>query len=241
MLLRKWDDLPESMKNDAVRPYYEKLKKKTFSLILKRMFDIVASFIMLLLLSPVMLILALLIKLDTPGPVFFRQERVTTYGETFRIFKFRTMTHNAGGPAITRGNDNRITRVGKKIRALRLDEFPQLIDVLRGKMSFVGTRPEAPKFVDKYTDEMWATLLLPAGITSIASLIFRDESEYLKDAEDTDKAYAEILLPLKMKCNCHELKHFSFGSDIKTMFLTFTTVFTGNGKTVEKLKNDILS
>ena len=184
MVLRKWDKLPESMKNDAVRPYYEKLKKQTVSLVLKRTFDIVVSFIMLLLLSPVMLVLAIMIKLDTPGPVFFRQERITTYGESFRIFKFRTMTHNAGGPAITRDNDNRITKVGKKIRDLRLDELPQLIDVLRGKMTFVGTRPEAPKFVDVYTDEMKATLLMPAGITCIASILFKDAGRAKEAAEN---------------------------------------------------------
>ena len=241
MVLRKWDKLPESMKNDAVRPYYEKLKKQTVSLVLKRTFDIVVSFIMLLLLSPVMLVLAIMIKLDTPGPVFFRQERITTYGESFRIFKFRTMTHNAGGPAITRDNDNRITKVGKKIRDLRLDELPQLIDVLCGKMTFVGTRPEAPKFVDVYTDEMKATLLMPAGITCIASILFKDERELMKDEEDTDKAYVEIVLPQKMKCCFWEIKHFSILNDIKTMFLTVFSVLGMCEKKTEALKNDILS
>lgn len=241
MVLRKWDKLPESMKNDAVRPYYDKLKKKTMLLILKRAFDIIVSFILFVILSPVMLVLAILIKIDSPGPVFFRQERVTTYGEKFRIFKFRTMTHNAGGPAITRDNDNRITRVGKRIRDFRLDELPQLIDVLRGKMSFVGTRPEASKFVDRYTDEMKATLLMPAGITSVASIIFKDERELMKGAEDTDKAYTEIVLPQKMKCCLWEIDRFSLLNDIKTMFLTVFSVLGKAEKKTEALKNDILS
>ena len=151
------------------------------------------------------------------------------------------MTHNAGGPAITRDNDNRITKVGKKICDLRLDELPQLIDVLRGKMTFVGTRPEAPKFVDVYTDEMKATLLMPAGITCIASILFKDERELMKDEEDTDKAYVEIVLPQKMKCCFWEIKHFSILNDIKTMFLTVFSVLGMCEKKTEALKNDILS
>ena len=160
MLLRKWKDIPEFMKNEEVRKYYDILNKKRFSLILKRFFDIVMSMILLLILSPIFLVLAIWIKIDSQGPVFYRQERVTQYGKIFRIFKFRTMISNADqiGALVTTQNDTRITKVGEKIRKCRLDEIPQLINILIGDMSFVGTRPEVRKYVDAYTDEMKATL-----------------------------------------------------------------------------------
>lgn len=178
MRMISWEKLPPQMQTEAVKPYYEILQKKQIGLIFKRLFDIVVSLIMLLILSPVFLILAIAIKLDTEGPVFYRQVRVTQYGKEFHIFKFRTMVNNADkiGSQVTVGGDSRITRVGKVIRECRLDEIGQLLNILGGSMTFVGTRPEVPKYVEKYTPEMWATLLLPAGVTSEASIRYKDEA-----------------------------------------------------------------
>lgn len=232
MILKKWEELPEQLRTDAVRPYYDRLKRKQLSLILKRAFDIVVSAIMLAVVSPVFLILAIAIKLDSAGPVFYRQERVTQYGKRFRIFKFRTMVSNADriGTQVTVGNDSRITRVGKLIRKCRLDEISQLIDVLRGTMSFVGTRPEVPKYVASYTPEMMATLLLPAGVTSEASILYKDEDMLLADAEDVDAAYIQKVLPGKMRYNLDSIRNFSFLGDIRTMF---RTVFAVLGKSYD--------
>lgn len=225
-----WNDLPENMKNEQVRPYYEKLKQKRGSLIVKRLFDIVVSLAMLILLSWLFLILAVSIKVDSHGPVFYRQVRVTTGNRDFRIFKFRTMVNNADkiGSLVTTGNDDRITRVGSKIRKCRLDEIPQLLNILRGEMSFVGTRPEVRKYVDRYTDEMMATLLMPAGVTSLASISFKDEDElikeYTKQGMPVDDAYMEKVLPEKMKFNLEYMNQFSFFRDITLMFQTFISV-----------------
>ena len=226
MLVKKWEKLPQNMQNDAVRPYYEKLRKKNFSLFWKRVFDIFVSSIMLIILSLLFIILAIAIKIDSRGPVFFRQVRVTQYGKTFRIFKFRTMVNNADkmGSQVTVGGDARITRVGKFIRKCRLDEVSQLIDVWRGTMTFVGTRPEVPKYVERYSDEMLATLLLPAGVTSEASIKFKDEDELLKDAENADDTYVEVVLPQKMEYNLQSLKKQGFWRDIGTMFKTVFAV-----------------
>lgn len=231
MILKKWEELPEQLRTDAVRPYYDRLKRKQLSLILKRAFDIVVSAIMLAVVSPVFLMLAIAIKLDSPGPVFYRQERVTQYGKHFRIFKFRTMVSNADqiGTQVTVGNDSRITRVGKLIRKCRLDEVSQLIDVLRGTMSFVGTRPEVPKYVASYTPEMLATLLLPAGVTSEASILYKDEDMLLAEAEDVDAAYIQKVLPGKMRYNLESIRNFSFFGDIRTMFHTVFTVLGKSG------------
>lgn len=229
MILKKWEELPLSMQTDAVRPYYDILKKKQMSLILKRLFDVAVSALMLVVLAPVFLILAVVIKMDSPGPVFYRQIRVTQYGETFRIFKFRSMVSNADkiGSLVTVGEDSRITRVGKFIRKYRLDEICQLIDIFRGTMTFVGTRPEVPKYVNAYTAEMMATLLLPAGVTSEASILYKDEAELLDQAEDVDAVYIQDVLPGKMRYNLHAIRKFSFWSDIRTMF---RTVFAVLGK-----------
>lgn len=226
MILKKWDDLPDFMKCDEVREYYQILQKKKYSLILKRIFDFVCASIMLLILAIPMLVIAVLIKLDSPGPVFYRQERVTQYGRKFRIHKFRTMVANADqiGTAVTVGNDSRITRVGAKIRDYRIDELPQLIDVLVGDMSFVGTRPEAVKYVKKYTREMRATLLLPAGITSEASIRYKDEADLLDGAKDVDKVYVEQVLPEKMKWNLNSIKKFSPFLELEIMVKTIKTV-----------------
>lgn len=226
MILRSWDKLPEYMRNDKVKPYYELLKKRTGSLIMKRIFDIVMSLLLLMILSPVFLVVSIWIKLDSKGPVFFRQVRVTTYGKQFRIFKFRTMCENAEkkGSLVTVGNDSRITKVGEKIRHCRLDEIPQLLNVLAGDMTFVGTRPEVVKYVNAYSDEMYATLLLPAGITSVASIQYKDEDEILSKSKDPDDAYIHEVLPDKMKYNLASIKNFSFLNEIKTMANTLKAV-----------------
>lgn len=225
MMLKKWEELPEEMQTEEVRRYYDVLKKKKASLFFKRAFDIVVSALMLAVLSPMFLILAIAIKLDSRGPVFYRQVRVTQYNKKFRIFKFRSMVQGADrGSQVTVCGDARITRVGKFVRKLRLDEISQLIDVLRGTMTFVGTRPESLKYVEAYTPEMMATLLLPAGVTSLASIYFKDEAELLDGAEDTDKVYIEKILPAKMRYNLRAVESFSFFGDIKIMFMTVLAV-----------------
>lgn len=226
MRMISWEKLPPQMQTEAVKPYYEILQKKQIGLIFKRLFDIVVSLIMLLILSPVFLILAIAIKLDTEGPVFYRQVRVTQYGKEFHIFKFRTMVNNADkiGSQVTVGGDSRITRVGKVIRECRLDEIGQLLNILGGSMTFVGTRPEVPKYVEKYTPEMWATLLLPAGVTSEASIRYKDEAALLDAAEDVDATYIQDVLPGKMKYNLRSIQEYSFFKDIKTMFQTVFAV-----------------
>lgn len=225
-MLRDWDDLPEFMRTEEVRPYYEILKKKKISLFFKRVFDIVVSFCMLVVLSPVFLILAIAIKIDSPGPVFYRQVRVTKYGKKFRIFKFRTMVSDAEkrGSQVTVKNDSRITRMGRLLRDSRLDEIGQLLDVLRGTMTFVGTRPEVVKYVEQYTPEMMATFLLPAGVTNLTSIYYKGEAELLDGAEDVDRVYVEDVLPGKMKYNLQAIREFSFWKDIKIMFMTVEAV-----------------
>lgn len=221
-----WNRLPEFMQNDEVKKYYDILRRKRLSLFLKRIFDIIAAAVLLLLLAPVFLVLAVWIKLDSGGPVFFRQERVTQYGRIFRIFKFRTMVNHADrmGSQVTVENDARITRVGAKIRKVRLDELPQLINVLSGDMSFVGTRPEVKKYVLAYTEEMYATLLLPAGITSEASIRYKDEAEILAGAKDADEAYITRVLPEKMKYNLEAIREFSVVNELGTMIRTVLAV-----------------
>jgi lipopolysaccharide/colanic/teichoic acid biosynthesis glycosyltransferase len=230
MILKKWDKLPDNLKQDEIRPYYDALRKKGFSLFFKRVFDVVVSFILLVILSPLFLILAVAIKIDSKGPIFYRQTRVTQYGKTFRIFKFRTMVSGADkkGAQLTSKNDSRITRVGKFIRKCRLDEVSQLIDVFRGTMTFVGTRPEVPKYVDAYSAEMLATLLLPAGVTSEAAIYFKDEDEILGSAgENVDEIYVNEVLPRKMYYNLRSLTKTSVIYDIGVMF---KTVFAVLGK-----------
>lgn len=228
-MLKKWEDLPDFIKNDEVRPYYDSLKRKKVSLILKRLFDLIGGLVLLCILAIPMLIIAAMIKLDSEGPVFYRQERITTYGKHFRIHKFRTMVNNADriGSAVTVGNDSRITKVGTALRGCRLDELPQVFDLISGNMSFVGTRPEAVKYVERYKPEYMATLLLPAGITSEASIRYKDEAELLDAAEDVDRVYTEDVLPGKMKYNLESIRTFSFIKDIITMV---RTVFAVLGK-----------
>ena len=228
-MLKKWEDLPDFMRLDEVRPYWEILNRKRGALALKRVFDFVVSFILLILLAIPMIIIGLMIKKDSEGPAFYRQERVTTYGKHFRIHKFRTMVSNADkiGSAVTVGNDSRITKVGAKLRDHRLDELPQVIDVIKGDMSFVGTRPEAVKYVKQYKPEYYATLLMPAGITSEASIRYKDEAKLLDAADDVDRVYLDDVLPAKMKWNLESIRHFRFLREMLTMF---RTVFAVLGK-----------
>ena len=225
-MLRKWEQLPEFMRVDEVRPYWEILNRKRGQLVIKRIFDFSAASALTVILAIPMAAIAVLIKQDSEGPVFYRQERVTTYGKHFRIHKFRTMVSNADkiGTAVTVGNDSRITKVGAKLRGYRLDELPQLFDVLTGNMSFVGTRPEAVKYVGQYRPEYYATLLMPAGITSEASIRYKDEDKLLNAAEDVDKIYVEKVLPAKMKWNLESIERFRFSREILTMLRTVTAV-----------------
>lgn len=231
-MLRKWEELPDFMRTGAVRPYYTILKKRQLSLFMKRIMDLVGGCILLIILAIPMAIISVMIKLDSKGPVFYRQVRITTYGKQFKIHKFRTMVSNADkiGPEITVDNDSRITKVGAKLRGCRLDELPQVLDLITGNMSFVGTRPEAVKYVEKYEPEYMATLLLPAGITSEASIRYKDEAELLEAADDVDRVYVEDVLPGKMMFNLQAIEKFSLGSDIATMV---RTVFAVMGKDYE--------
>lgn len=225
-ILPKWEELPDDLRTDAVKPYYDALSRHKAGLFFKRLLDVFASLDLIILLGIPMIIIAIMIKCDSKGPVFFRQERVTTYGARFKIHKFRTMVNNAEklGTSVTVDNDNRITKVGAKLRDHRLDEFPQLFDVLAGNMSFVGTRPEVVKYVNRYTDEMNATLLMPAGITSIASIEYKDEAELLEKAEDADEVYVNEILPAKMEYNLKSVKEFGFFKDIGVLFKTVGAV-----------------
>ena len=225
-MLRKWEDLPDFMRIPEVRPYWEILDKKRGQLALKRAFDVTAGTVLLALLCPPMAVIAILIKRDSAGPVFYRQERVTTYGKHFRIHKFRTMVSNAEqiGSTVTVENDARITKIGSKLRDHRIDELPQVIDVITGNMSFVGTRPEAVKYVEQYKPEYYATLLMPAGITSEASIRYKDENKLLSAADDVDKVYIEEVLPQKMKWNLESIVRFRFLREILTMFRTAAAI-----------------
>jgi lipopolysaccharide/colanic/teichoic acid biosynthesis glycosyltransferase len=226
MFLKKWDLLPEQMKTDVVKPYYEAIKRKSLSLIAKRLFDLVVSFLLLVLLSPVFFIISIMIKVDSKGPVLFCQVRVTQFVRPFRIYKFRTMVENAQqlGSQVTVKQDSRITKIGHTLRKYRLDEIPQLLNILKGDMSFVGTRPEVEKYVACYTDEMYATLLLPAGVTSTASIEYKDEDQLLSDADSPDEVYVSRILPEKMNYNFDYIKNFSFFGDLKIMIQTVLAV-----------------
>lgn len=225
-MLRRWEDLPGFMRVPEVRPYWEILNKKRGQLLLKRIFDLVVALVLLMVLAIPMLVIAVWIKIDSKGAVLYRQERVTSYGKHFRIHKFRTMVSNADkiGTTVTVENDNRITKVGSKLRKLRLDELPQLFDVLSGDMSFVGTRPEAVKYVERYQPEYKATLLMPAGITSECSIRYKDEDTLLNGTDNVDELYISQILPEKMKWNIESIKRFSFLREMLTMIRTVAAV-----------------
>lgn len=226
MIWKSWQELPDDMRCEAIRPYYDILASKRRDLMIKSVFDRLMAAILLIVLSPIFLLLAVWIKLDSEGPVFFRQERGTQYGKSFRIYKFRTMVQNAEqlGTQVTSKDDMRVTSVGQALRKCRLDELPQLINILEGTMSFVGTRPEVPRYVAAYTDEMKATLLLPAGVTSVASIRYKDEDILLDAADDVDDCYIHNVLPAKMEWNLRSLKEFSFIGELKVMVETVLAV-----------------
>ena len=225
-MLKKWDDLPLEMRKDEILSYYKILKNKQVSLFLKRIFDIIMSLILIIILFPLLIILAILIKKDSKGEIIYKSTRITQYNKEFQIYKFRTMVKDADkiGSQVTVGNDNRITKIGKTLRKYRLDEIPQLFNILKGDMSFVGTRPESPYYVKHYTNEMYATLLLKAGVTSETSIEYKDEANLLRDEIDTDKIYIEKILPEKMKYNLKSVRDFSLAKDIKTMIKTVIAV-----------------
>ena len=224
--MKKWNELPKVMQNDKVKYYYDILQEHEKELKLKRAFDIICSLIMIIILSPVLIVLSVMIKLDSKGPVLFKQVRVTTYGRKFKIWKFRTMVNNADklGTQVTTKGDARITRMGHLLRKIRLDELPQLFNVLKGDMTFVGTRPEVTKYTAHYTEEMMATFLMPAGVTSRTSIEYKDEEKLLENAENADEVYINEVLPAKMIYNLREIEKFSFLRDISTMIKTVIAV-----------------
>ncbi|MBR1484006.1 MAG: sugar transferase [Ruminococcus sp.] len=226
--MKSFEKLPSSFQNDEVRRYYDILRGKQGSIVCKRVFDLIVSLVMLVFLMIPILVIAILVKADSKGPVMFRQERVTVYGRHFRIFKFRTMVVNAEsiGSMVTTDSDSRVTKIGRILRKYRLDELPQIFNVLSGSMSFVGTRPEVPKYVDRYESVYYATLLLPAGVTSMTSILYKDEEKLLASNKDADRVYLETILPEKMKYNLEYTENFGFVSDIKIMFKTVKEVLS---------------
>lgn len=224
--MKTFDKLPSQLRCDEVRPYYDILRKKTSSLMLKRISDIVISLLLLIVLIIPIIIISLVIKLTSKGPVFYRQERVTAYCKTFKILKFRTMVQNADkmGTLVTTDSDSRVTSVGRFLRKYRLDELPQVFNVLSGNMSVVGTRPEVPHYVGMYKPEYYATLLMPAGITSLASIMYKDEETLLSGEVNVDDVYVNTILPEKMKYNLSYTKNFGFRSDIRLMLKTVKEV-----------------
>ena len=226
MFLKKWEELPDYMRNEHVRKHYNILSKNKISLFVKRVLDIILAYILFLVFSPILAVISIAIKIDSKGPVIFCQTRITQYGRRFKIFKFRTMIENAEneGTQITKKDDKRITRIGKYLRKYRIDEIPQLINIIKGDMSFVGTRPEVVKYVQEYNDEMMATLLLPAGVTSKTSIMYKDEDFLLANAEDVDGKYINDVLPEKMKLNIDYLDKFSIFNDIIIIFSTVVNV-----------------
>ena len=202
------------------------LEQRRLQLTLKRLMDVTVSGCALLVLWPVLLLIAAAIKIDDPGPVFYRQVRVGRGGKHFRIFKFRTMIVDADkkGLAITVGRDNRITRVGAFLRKSKLDELAQLINVFTGEMSFVGPRPEVPKYVDMYTPYQRQVLLVRPGITDYASIAYRNENDLLEGAEDPEKMYIEQIMPDKIELNMKYLREISPVADIRLIFKTIEAV-----------------
>ncbi|KAF1298825.1 glycosyl transferase [Enterococcus sp. JM4C] len=225
-MLSKWNKLPKEMKNKEIEYYYNKLNKKRSSLFLKRLFDFIVASLMLIVLVVPLIVIAILIKLDSRGTVFYKQIRVTKNKIEFGIYKFRTMVANADkkGSLVTIDNDVRITKIGAILRKYRIDEIPQLINIVKGEMTFVGARPEVPHYVSEYTNEMDATFLLPAGVTSLASIKYKDEQKILSDVQNIDEVYVDEILPKKMAYNLNYLEKYSFLNDLKIMISTLIAV-----------------
>lgn len=195
---------------------------------MKRLLDITASGLGLILLSPLFLIVALWIKSDSPGPVFYRQSRVGRYGKDFRLFKFRSMRVGSDkkGLITVGGHDPRVTRSGYYIRKYKLDELPQLINVFIGDMSLVGPRPEVRKYVDLYTPEQLHVLDVRPGITDLASIRYRNENELLAKASDPEQYYREVVMQDKLRINLQYISDHSFFRDLKIIFMTFKVIIT---------------
>lgn len=240
-MVKKINCLPDKFQNEIVSVYCEMLQKKRISLVMKRMFDFIVSLLMLIILSPIIFIIGVLIRIDSNGSVVFKQERITKYGKIFYIYKFRTMYIGSDkGSQVTLKNDDRVTKVGRILRKYRLDELLQLINILKGEMSFVGTRPEVKKYVDEYTPEMYATLLLPAGVTSLASIKYKDEERLLASSENADDIYINEILKQKMKYNLEYIRGFSFFGDIKLMFLTVVAVLKKDEYVEKEAEEEVL-
>lgn len=218
--------LPQEFQNEECEKYYSIIKSRYFAYILKRIFDYLVGLILLILLIIPIAVIAIIVKCGSKGPVMFRQVRVGKYGKTFEIFKFRTMITEQpkGATQITVGDDPRITKAGKVLRKYRLDELPQIFNIIKGDMSFVGTRPEVPKYVEHYADYMMATLLLEPGITGVASIEFKDESELLGASNNPEKTYIEDILPKKMSLSLSYIPKLSPIYDIKLMINTVIKV-----------------
>jgi lipopolysaccharide/colanic/teichoic acid biosynthesis glycosyltransferase len=221
--MKKWEDLPSCMQTPEVRPYYNIVKKKWISRFFKRCFDIFVSLIFLIILSPLFVVLSILVACSSKGPIFFTQDRITIYCKHFKILKFRTMVVDAEkkGLQITGNNDPRITKIGKFLRKTRLDEIPQLFNVLLGQMAFVGPRPEVPHYVNQYRPEWYATLLVKAGVTCEASIKFKDEDQILKGSQNPDFDYVSKVLPSKLAFDRVYIKRFNLFYDMDLMWKTF--------------------
>lgn len=225
--MKKWEELPDHMRCEETRPYYESLSGKRWSLAGKRVFDLIMSVILIVVLSPLMLVIGTAVSVTSPGGMIFRQIRVTTYGKRFQIYKFRTMVAGAPekGSQVTVSGDARVTKIGRFLRKVRLDELPQLFNIVKGEMSFVGTRPEVEKYVARYAPEMYATLLMPAGVTSTASIEYKDEERLLSAGKDVDETYVNEILPAKMEYNLQYIREFSFARDMVILVRTVAAVF----------------
>lgn len=230
--MKKWEELPEYMRNGQTKPYYDILSHKRTALVCKRIFDLFFSIVLIVALFPFMLMIGAAVKLTSPGEVIFRQVRITTYGRKFYIYKFRTMVSGAPdkGSQVTVAGDARVTRIGKFLRKVRLDELPQLFNIVKGEMSFVGTRPEVEKYVARYEPEMYATLLMPAGVTSTASIEYKDEEKLLTGGTDVDEIYMKQILPEKMEYNLRYIRHYSLAKDFIVLFRTVIAVLCKNGE-----------
>lgn len=219
--------IKESMvKTASPEAIEEILEKRKIQLILKRIFDIIVSFIGLLVLLPIFMIIAFIIKVDSKGPIFFRQIRIGKNGKKFKIFKFRTMVVDAEkkGMQITIDGDNRITRAGYILRKSKLDELPQLINVLKGDMSFVGPRPEVPRYVAMYDERQRSILKVTPGITDIASIEFRDENSLLAKSKNPEETYKKEIIPRKIELNMEYIKNMSVIYDIGLILKTICKI-----------------
>ncbi|GKH50911.1 MAG: sugar transferase [Oscillospiraceae bacterium] len=227
MLPRRFAELPVEMQNESVSPYFELLSAKRRQLFFRRAAELPLALFLLALLLPLMGFIAAAVCFDSPGGAIYRQTRVTALGRRFTIYKFRTMRFSPGdGGQLAGSGDSRITRMGRLLRRLRLDELPQLWNIVRGEMSFVGPRPELPRFIERYDRAALATLLLPAGLTGPASLAFAGEERYL-DTDESERVYADLILPRKNAVNLAYIASFSIWLDLKILFQTLCYLFSG--------------